>query len=78
MGVPLLGQEAALAGIGSLNTGFVAYKNKLASVIGAIGRAANAASVGGAVISRRVPGEGDGGVDVATTNFLPRFGPDAR
>jgi hypothetical protein len=66
-----LGQKAAFAGIGWLDLGFVAYKNLLAGIIRPIGRAATAASVGGAVISRRVPGEGDGGVDVATTNFLP-------
>jgi hypothetical protein len=58
--------------------GLVAYKTLLAGIIRPIGRAATVGSVGGAVISRRVPGEGDGGVDVATTNFLPQFGPDGR
>jgi hypothetical protein len=54
-----------------MDTGFVARENMLPGIIRPIGRVATAASIGDAVISRRVPGEGDGGVDVATTNLLP-------
>jgi hypothetical protein len=38
-------------------------------IIRLIGQVATVASVGGLVISRRVPGEGDAGADAATTKL---------
>ena len=63
--------KGTLAGIGSLDAGSVSDKNMLTALIRSIGHVATDASVGRGVISRRVPEEGDGGADVATTKLPP-------
>jgi hypothetical protein len=68
-GCVFLGRRRHSQGSNGSTTGFVACKDLLAGINRSIGRVATAASIGGVVISRRVPGEGDGGEDVATTKL---------
>jgi hypothetical protein len=64
-------REGAHAGMGWLFRGCVICNDMSADIIRPIGRVATAASVGGVVISRRVPRGRNGRADVATTKHPP-------
>jgi hypothetical protein len=65
------GAGGALPGILWIDTGFVMRENMLAGIIRPVGRMATVASVGGVVISLRVPRGQNGGADVWTTKLPP-------